>query len=254
VSRVPLEEVAAGTALSGDQLRWATPVPRDLTVDELEVIKEKVLESWRDQFRLRAATAEQRGLRNAQLGALHGLLAHWSVSDETATVVLPTGTGKTDTMIAALVAERLCPLLVVVPTRSLRGQISRQFAALGVLPRIGVVPADIALPTVATLRGRILNLTELDALLASCHVLLTTMAGIVRSPDPVRARLADQASRLFIDEAHHVPARTWSEFREAFPAKHVAQFTATPFRGDNKLVPGRIAYRYPLRRAQQVNR
>ncbi|MEW2386090.1 DEAD/DEAH box helicase family protein [Micromonospora sp. NPDC047707] len=251
VSRVPLREVTDGASLSRDDLRWATGASPQPTAADLTAVRDKVLESWRDQFRFRDATGERRGLRGAQLGALHGLLAHWSVSDETATVVLPTGTGKTDTMIASLIAARAAPLLVVVPTRSLRGQIFRKFVTLGVLPEVGVVPADIALPTVALLQGRIVDLAEADTLLAGCHVLLTTMAAIVKSPDEVREKLATEVSHLFIDEAHHVPARTWSDFREAFPARRVAQFTATPFRGDNKLVPGRVVYRYPLRKAQQ---
>lgn len=251
VSRAPLAQIVDGDRLPPSQLRWSAPVPSGLSACDLATIRDKVLTSWRGQFQFRAATGEQLGLRGAQLGALHGLLAHWSMSDETATVVMPTGTGKTDTMIAALVAERLSPLLVVVPTRALRGQIARKFATLGVLPKVGVVPAEIALPTVATLFGRIVDLAGLELLLAGSHVLLTTMAGIVNSPDDVRERLATEVEHLFIDEAHHVPARTWSDFRDAFPARRVVQFTATPFRGDNKLLPGRIAYRYPLRKAQE---
>lgn len=251
ISRIPLREVRDGASLSADDLRWFPAVPSRPTAGDLVAVKDKVLKSWRDQFRFRTATDERRGLRGAQLGALHGLLAHWSTSDETATVVLPTGTGKTDTMIASLVAEGTAPLLVVVPTVALCRQISRSFVTLGVLPRVGVVPADIALPTVAALRGRIVDVAEAETLLAGCHVLVTTMAGITKSPFEVREKLAAEVSHLFIDEAHHVPARTWSDFREVFPARGVVQFTATPFRGDNKLVPGRVVYRYPLLKAQQ---
>ena len=38
-------------------------------------------------------------LRPAQLGAIHSLLAYWSLTKDVATVVLPTGTGKTETML-----------------------------------------------------------------------------------------------------------------------------------------------------------
>ena len=37
------------------------------------------------------------GFRSPQIGALHALQAHWTVSDKIATVVMPTGTGKTET-------------------------------------------------------------------------------------------------------------------------------------------------------------
>jgi superfamily II DNA or RNA helicase len=36
------------------------------------------------------------GLRNAQVGALHAVAAHWTVSTKPALIVMPTGTGKTD--------------------------------------------------------------------------------------------------------------------------------------------------------------
>lgn len=57
-------------------------------------------------------------------------------------------------------------------------------------------------------------------------------------------------SHLFIDEAHHVPARSWDGFRTHFAGKPVVQFTATPFRRDGKLVDGRVLFNYPLRKAQ----
>ena len=57
-------------------------------------------------------------------------------------------------------------------------------------------------------------------------------------------------SHLFVDEAHHVAATTWSDIRSAFAAKPVVQFTATPFREDGKHLQGRIVYSFPLREAQ----
>ena len=44
------------------------------------------------------------GLRPPQIGALHAIGAHWSLSSRHATIVMPTGTGKTETMISSLVA------------------------------------------------------------------------------------------------------------------------------------------------------
>ena len=44
--------------------------------------------------------------------------------------------------------------------------------------------------------------------------------------------LVIRVDTLFVDEAHHVAARTWSEFREHFDDRRVMQFTATPFRRD----------------------
>src|SRR5205085_6664300 len=52
-------------------------------------------------------------------------------------------------------------------------------------------------------------------------------------------------------EAHHISAKRWTSFREAFSGKPILQFTATPFRRDGQLVDGHVIYSYPLHRAQQ---
>jgi superfamily II DNA or RNA helicase len=231
-------------------LRWVRPAgSRAVEAEILLQRRDDLVHRWSDGFTFKSGDESRPGLRTPQVGALHALLAHWTVADDTANVVMPTGTGKTETMIAALVAEGLLPLLVVVPSRALRWQLSRKFLTLGVLPSVGVLPADTPLPTVATIDGAI-SAEQLPSLLA-CDVLVTTMAGIIRADATVRAAVAEAVSHLFIDEAHHVPARTWSEFREAFSPRRVAQFTATPFRSDGKLIPGKVIYRYPLRKAQQ---
>jgi hypothetical protein len=67
----------------------------------------KVLEAWVNKFRFR--TGDKRsgspGLRTPQVGALHAISAHFAVGQafDPATVVLPTGTGKTETMLATQV-------------------------------------------------------------------------------------------------------------------------------------------------------
>ncbi len=47
----------------------------------------------------------------------HAIKAHWVISDAPATLVMPTGTGKTETMLGVLVSEEIAKLLVVVPFR-----------------------------------------------------------------------------------------------------------------------------------------
>jgi hypothetical protein len=52
------------------------------------------------------------GLRPPQVGSLHALAAHWTVDQSSALIVLPTGTGKTEVMIASLLMRRSKRLLV----------------------------------------------------------------------------------------------------------------------------------------------
>jgi superfamily II DNA or RNA helicase len=73
---------------------------------------------------------------------------------------------------------------------------------------------------------------------------------------PNSRRNAKLTSRNYVrisssDEAHHAEARTWKQFKAQFEKRRVLQFTATPFRDDDRLIDGKIIYRYPLRQAQQ---
>jgi len=92
-----------------------------------------VTASWEDAFHLsegRPATDNKPtypGLRRPQIGALHAALAHATRSTDPATIVMPTGTGKTETMLALNARQRFERLLVVVPTDALREQIAAKF-------------------------------------------------------------------------------------------------------------------------------
>lgn len=191
------------------------------------------------------------GLRAPQLGALHAVLAHRSTEDpEPITIVMPTGTGKTETMLAAY-AHSPRRTLVVVPSDALRTQTANKFVTLGVLPTVGTVVGDFRCPTVLVLKSAPKAPEDVDRLLEGVNVIVATVQVLSICPDTVREHLIGACSRLFVDEAHHVAARTWRTVVDAFTGKEVIQFTATPYREDGKHVSGRIAYAYPLRLAQK---
>ena len=87
-------------------------------------IPSEVLSSWENKFQPKKENIESslKGLRSPQIGGLFAVLSHWTCSDSIATVVMPTGTGKTETMLSLLVHERIPQLLVIVPTDPLRTQ------------------------------------------------------------------------------------------------------------------------------------
>jgi superfamily II DNA or RNA helicase len=217
---------------------------------------QQVLASWHDRFSFReectTPTGENvAGLRPPQIGALHAVLAHWKVGADPATVVMPTGTGKTDTMLSLLAYRRMERLLVVVPTVPLRRQTVAKFVSLGLLRAFEVLGERARYPVVADL-GRVLTSVEdVDELFLRCNVVVATMPALIRSSDSVKARIAERVSHLFIDEAHHVPADGWALFRGFFKSRPVVQFTATPFRRDGKRIDGKVVFQYPLRLAQQ---
>ena len=69
-------------------------------------------------------------------------------------IVLPTGTGKTETMLASLVYSRPTRLLVLVPSNVLRTQIAEKFESLGLLRKIGCIPDHLFNPKVGLAQVR----------------------------------------------------------------------------------------------------
>ncbi len=237
------------------EAKWSAPKvinPAKEPVADSEKRCEAIVRSWAGRFTFSQENPDEGkpGLRRPQIGALYATLAHWSTTDADATVVMPTGTGKTESMLALLVCARLRRLMVVVPNAALRDQIAEKFITLGKLAECGCVPADIRPPVVARLRKRPKSPEQVDDIFRRANVIVTTMqvAGMC-SPD-VQRRMAELCSHLFIDEAHHIAARTWAEFKARFKDKPIVQFTATPFRTDGKRVDGKFIYSYPLSRAQ----
>ena len=166
---------------------------------------------------------------------------------------MPTGTGKTETMLALLAYE--CPetLLVIVPTAALRNQIADKFLTLGLLPIFGIVATNAKLPVVGRMEHRFNTQEETKTFLSCCNVVVATMSVINACPETVQDAIADNCTQLFIDEAHHVGATTWNAFRERVQAqmRPILQFTATPFRNDGKHIGGKSIFTYPLRKAQE---
>ncbi|MDP3175834.1 MAG: DEAD/DEAH box helicase family protein [Phenylobacterium sp.] len=238
---------------------WILPRPRKPgTGDRAQVAQatNAIALGWKDQLQLVAEDFDgerqvRRGLRPPQIGAIYATKAHWSVSALPATLVLPTGAGKTDTMVSLLVSERIRRLLVIVPTDPLRRQIAEKFMQLGVLKTFGCLSADAAHPSVALLSRGLKTVEDLDALVAESNVVVATMQVLSGMSVELQARLAELMSHLFFDEAHHIGARTWRDFKLHFAQRTVLQFTATPFRNDGRRVDGKFIYVYPLRRAQQ---
>lgn len=212
-----------------------------------------VLRSYDTALSFSAESPESGGLRRPQLGAVHAVLGYWTTQRRTpATVVMPTGTGKTETMLALLVAARPERLLVLVPSDALRDQIADKFVTLGVLQEKRIVNTAHR-PSVGQIQHQFTSAETATAFAEACNVIVATPQALNQSTPEALATLFDHCSHLFVDEAHHVAARSWSSIRAAFDQKPVVQFTATPFREDGKHLQGRIIYAFPLREAQKEN-
>jgi len=111
-------------------------------------VARKQAREWSGQFSFRAEGERSQALRPPQVGALHAVGAHWSLFSQPATVVMPTGTGKTETMLSILAAYDPAPLLVIVPSDPLRAQIARKFTTFGLLRTLEVLAHNVPNPIV----------------------------------------------------------------------------------------------------------
>ena len=250
-------------ALNKGSGTWLSPKPLKpaaVAVEEIAGSCRAILDSWKGKFSFRegrrATETEPAvpGLRRPQVGALHAALAHITSSADPATIVMPTGTGKTETMLAIYANERFERLMVVVPTDALRDQIASKFETMGVLQDQECLARDAFYPIVLRLEHIPKSSEEVDELLGRANVVVTTMSIAGKANAEVQHHMAQMCGALFIDEAHHIGARTWRGFRawftEAATDKLIFQFTATPFREDGGKVDGKFIYYYPLAKAQ----
>jgi superfamily II DNA or RNA helicase len=202
---------------------------------------------YREALSLVAQTqTPNQGFRQGQIGALHALLAHVSLHDDPAIVCLPTGYGKTSVMMALPLLLSPKRVLIVVPSDSLRKQISSHFRELSTLRRIGAIPDTVPNPKVLRHEGRPHSEDEWLA--------LTEFDVVVSTPGSSSPSLAAGAPRdlfdlVIFDEAHHAPAETWAAFLDHYSAARFVFLTATPFRRDGRVIPGKLVYRYPVMRA-----
>lgn len=211
-----------------------------------------VFQSWQDHrfnFNLAVPLTATPGLRKPQLAAIYATLGHLVVDPSSpATVVMPTGTGKTDTMLALLIAGKMPRTLILVPSDALRTQISSKCEKFATLRTVGAVSGTALNPVVEVINS---GMSEQEVLqLAKANVIIATPQALQLFDKDALQALVRMCSHLLIDEAHHVAATSWGRIKKCFSGKPCIQFTATPFREDGLALEGKIIYNYPLRDAQ----
>lgn len=213
---------------------------------------EAIAKSWRGQFTFLKEDKDtgEPGLREPQVAAIHAYLSKQYTLKDRANIVMPTGTGKTETMLGIMVAAQCKKVLVTVPHDALRGQIFNKFLTLGCLRQFGIVSSNCNYPYVSIVNSR-MDLNGWQDIVSRSNVIISTMSLLVSVGDDVKSYLVGEITNLFVDEAHHTEAPTWSKFLDSFPKTRIIQFTATPFRNDGRKMRGEFIYTFSLRAAQK---
>ncbi|PQQ25769.1 helicase [Photorhabdus luminescens] len=214
---------------------------------------ESIHASWCNSnflFKEENLTAGINGLRPPQIGGIYAALGYERSDDmSAATIVMPTGTGKTETILSIVVAGHFKKTLVIVPSDTLREQTKNKFIQLGLLRQLGLIKEDIFNPIVATIKHGVDNINDLKEILTS-NVIVASVAALSKFKHEFFVKLTEACSHLIVDEAHHITAKTWASVKSQFKNKSIFQFTATPFRNDGSRVEGKIIFNYPLKKAQ----
>ncbi|MBW1619547.1 DEAD/DEAH box helicase [Empedobacter falsenii] len=213
----------------------------------------EIVNTWVDKFKFIKENEQEniKGLRPPQVGALYSILAHIQNADDKAIVVMPTGTGKTETMLSTLFSNCCDKLLVSVPSDSLRSQVAQKFITLGLLKEYGIVDSTCANPIVGILNSGFSTTQDLQGFVDKCNVVVSTMNLLTGLSIQQKALLNNSFSHFFVDEAHHSEAKTWKDLINKFDNEKVFLFTATPFRNDGKSLQGKQIFNFSLRKAQE---
>lgn len=186
---------------------------------------------------------DARGLRNAQIGAIHSISSFFTLyKNRAAIIVMPTGSGKTAVLMMTPYVIGSMKVLIVTPSRMVREQIAEDFMNLKTLCKANVFNESVKKP----------NVYELMHLYSEAELKYISEADVIVATPPCALSLSENEEvrskfdLVLIDEAHHVPAKTWEKTLVNMRfAKHIL-FTATPFRLDKKEIKGDIIYTYPL--------
>lgn len=230
-------------------------ISRSENSDGRKYSKNEVVSSWKDAYVERVARGDEEiGLRPPQYGALSAIRAHWTISSLPATIVMPTGTGKSATIFTTIISERILSTLIIVPSNLLRDQMFEGGSKLEILHRLEMVSEDIIFPNTILYKSRpgTEDTNNLVEEIREANIIISTPTMINGLPPEALDELIKQVEVVIFDEAHHLAAPDWSAVRGKFIDKKILQFTATPFRNDGQRVDGEIIFNYPLALAQKA--
>jgi len=191
------------------------------------------------------------GLRDCQLGAIWALKSYKTKgTNEVASLIsMPTGSGKTAIMMAACFELGLGKILIVVPSKILRRQISNQFRELQILKNQNCLNDNADPVSVFEVTRRKNTRQEWVDILENHDVIVAhpnSISPYYQGLAPIPADLIDS---VFMDEAHHEPAPTWQSLNSFYKTQFKVFFTATPFRRDRKRMRAKLIYHYSLEQA-----
>lgn len=193
------------------------------------------------------------GLRKAQLGAIHSIASYFTIeNDQPGIVVMPTGSGKTVVLMMSPFVLQSNRVLIITPSKLVRGQIFEDFSQLKKLKELNVLDKNVATPKIKQVFSPIKNSKEWN-ILKDFDIVIGTPNCLSQGHSKIPTAPKDLFDLIIFDESHHFGAKTWRAIYENFKGQRHLFFTATPFRRDKKEIAGKFIYTYPLSLAYKDN-
>jgi superfamily II DNA or RNA helicase len=140
-------------------------------------------------------------------------------------IVLPTGVGKTTVLCLAPFSCKARRVLVLAPNLTLKSALKREFRSFYQWTGIA---------------GKPVVTSKLNGSIAAEVVVVNVQQ--MQGDKLLRAFPRDYFDLVLVDEAHHAEAKTYRLIREHFYKAFFLYLTATPFRGDGKILDARAIY------------
>ena len=203
----------------------------------------------------KSGESDEEDYRTCQRGAYWALKSHRTAQgDDPAIISLPTGAGKTALMMLAAFEYKADRVLIIAPSDSIRTQLKHKFDTLEGLSKADALSSISSTPDVETLAERPHTESQWDEYIDT-DVVVTLPNSIsskyTRDDEPdVAAPPEDMFDLVLVDEAHHSSSPAWEDILSGFASTPQLLLTATPFRRDYDLLPGRLIYHYPVDKAR----
>lgn len=185
-------------------------------------------------------------LRTSQIEAYIKIKEFFSDPDnKEALVVLPTGTGKSGLISIAPYGVAKKRVLIITPGLVTKDSIRKTQEVLNdnFWVNFDVMFSSKDIPIVNEYVNNISDdhLNSSQIIYTNIHKISgSKKGGLINRVPP------DFFDFIIIDEAHHAPAQSWKEAIDYFSSAKVLHVTGTPFRGDNKEIPGEKIHETPL--------
>lgn len=154
-----------------------------------------------------------------------------------------TGSGKTAVIMMTPFITRAEKVLVITPRRLVRNQIKKEFESLRTLVKLGVVPKKF--PKIKVFEAEhVITKENMQEIINNDVVIATPPCIKSKNGICIPKEMFDL---VIFDEAHHIPAKTWTDISEYFIDSKQVLFTATPFRRDKKEINGKFLYTYTMK-------